>query len=194
MVIDLGGLPVGAGEVEFPLLVGLLRGYGMIPFGVRGGTKAQNKAAEAMELAILGETYTRAARSADAQSQSETGRRPARAQTRVRIEAQLQAGHAPGTLGSAHLRGRGRPLGGRPGELRGRIDGRWQHPRLRPPARARPRRHAGRGRRPDLHQDLQAELISVAGHYRVSENIPADLRGMPVQVYLDDKVLRIEKL
>jgi septum site-determining protein MinC len=43
-------------------------------------------------------------------------------------------------------------------------------------------------------QDLQAELISVAGHYRVSENIPADLRGVPVQVYLDDKVLRIEKL
>ena len=43
-------------------------------------------------------------------------------------------------------------------------------------------------------QDLQAELVSVAGHYRVSENIPADLRGMPVQVYLDQKILRIERL
>uniref|UniRef100_UPI0025CCAC13 septum site-determining protein MinC n=1 Tax=uncultured Lamprocystis sp. TaxID=543132 RepID=UPI0025CCAC13 len=42
--------------------------------------------------------------------------------------------------------------------------------------------------------DLQAELVSVAGHYRVSENIPADLRGVPVQVYLDQKILRIEKI
>jgi septum site-determining protein MinC len=43
-------------------------------------------------------------------------------------------------------------------------------------------------------QDLQAELVSVAGHYRVSENIPSELRGVPVQIYLDQKILRIEKL
>jgi len=43
-------------------------------------------------------------------------------------------------------------------------------------------------------QDLQAELVSVAGHYRISENIPPELRGVPVQIYLDQKILRIEKL
>jgi septum site-determining protein MinC len=43
-------------------------------------------------------------------------------------------------------------------------------------------------------QDLQAELVSVAGHYRVSENIPAALKGVPVQIFLDKEVLRIEKL
>ncbi|HYN78927.1 MAG TPA: septum site-determining protein MinC, partial [Lamprocystis sp. (in: g-proteobacteria)] len=59
VVIDLGAFPEGLGEVEFPLLVGLLRGYGMIPFGVRGGSKAQNVAAEAMELAILGDAFVR---------------------------------------------------------------------------------------------------------------------------------------
>ena len=42
--------------------------------------------------------------------------------------------------------------------------------------------------------NLQAELVSVAGHYRVSENIPPELKGMPVQIYLDHDVLRIEKL
>ena len=42
--------------------------------------------------------------------------------------------------------------------------------------------------------DLQAELVSVAGHYRVNENIPAELRGVPVQVYLDQNVLRIERI
>jgi septum site-determining protein MinC len=43
-------------------------------------------------------------------------------------------------------------------------------------------------------QDLQAELISVAGHYRVSENIPVELKGAPVQIFLDKEVLRIERL
>jgi len=43
-------------------------------------------------------------------------------------------------------------------------------------------------------RDLQAELVSVAGHYRVSENIPAELKGKQVQVFLDHEVLRIEPL
>jgi septum site-determining protein MinC len=43
-------------------------------------------------------------------------------------------------------------------------------------------------------QDLQAELISVAGHYRVSENIPAELKGKRVQVFLDHEILRIEPM
>jgi septum site-determining protein MinC len=43
-------------------------------------------------------------------------------------------------------------------------------------------------------RDLQAELVSVAGHYRVSENIPTDLKGRSVQVFLDHQVLRIEPI
>ena len=42
--------------------------------------------------------------------------------------------------------------------------------------------------------DLRAELVSVAGHYRVSENIPAELRGIPVQIFMEEQILRIEKL
>ncbi|MCC7279920.1 MAG: septum site-determining protein MinC, partial [Chromatiaceae bacterium] len=43
-------------------------------------------------------------------------------------------------------------------------------------------------------QDLRAELISVAGHYRISENIPEDVKGVPVQIFLDQDVLRVEKI
>jgi septum site-determining protein MinC len=192
VVIDLGGFPVGAGEVEFPLLVGLLRGYGMIPFGVRGGTKAQNTAAEAMELAILGEAYSRAARPADAKSKPASEQResrpapgsgpifklvtrPVRSGQRIyaaggdlSVIAPVSSGAELMADGNIHVYGplRGRAMAGMKGATDARI----------------------------FTQDLQAELISVAGHYRVSENIPADLRGAPVQVYLDDKVLRIEKL
>ena len=41
---------------------------------------------------------------------------------------------------------------------------------------------------------LHAELISVAGRYRVSENIPVTLKGVPVQIFLEQEILRIEKL
>jgi septum site-determining protein MinC len=43
-------------------------------------------------------------------------------------------------------------------------------------------------------QDFQAELVSIAGHYRVFEDIPADLRGKPVQVWLEGEKLLLARL
>jgi septum site-determining protein MinC len=205
VVIDLSAFPEDGGEVEFPLLVGLLRGYGMIPFGVRGGNKAQNAAAEAMELAILGEHETRATRAERGAAPEEPApsapaaaapavqldpaappragagaaftlvTRPVRSGQRVyaaggdlSIIASVSSGAELMADGNIHVYGplRGRALAGMKGNTDARI----------------------------FCQDLQAELVSVAGHYRVSENIPSELRGVPVQIYLDQKILRIEKL
>jgi septum site-determining protein MinC len=203
VVIDLGGFPKEGGEVEFPLLVGLLRGYGMIPFGIRGGTKAQNAAAEAMELAILGETESRGSRTERTEMPDQPAApaprprrgpveddqvaprrapapftlvtRPVRSGQRVyaaggdlSVIAAVSSGAELMADGNIHVYGplRGRALAGMQGNTDARI----------------------------FCQDLQAELISVAGHYRVSENIPAELRGIPVQIFLDQKILRIEKL
>jgi septum site-determining protein MinC len=201
VVVDLSGLPAGTGDVEFPLLVGLLRGYGMIPVGVRGGTPAQNRAAEAMELAILGDALARRPRSPSApkspeppqpapepaaESAPEQARpggnalftlvtRPVRSGQRVyaaggdlSVVAAVSSGAELMADGNIHVYGplRGRAMAGLKGNTGARI----------------------------FCQDLQAELVSVAGHYRVSENIPAALKGGPVQIYLDHEVLRIEKL
>jgi septum site-determining protein MinC len=38
-------------------------------------------------------------------------------------------------------------------------------------------------------QDFQAELVSIAGQYRVFEDIPAELKGRPVQVWLEGERL-----
>lgn len=43
-------------------------------------------------------------------------------------------------------------------------------------------------------QEFHAELVSIAGHYRVFEDIPADLRGKPVQAWLDGDKLLLKKL
>jgi septum site-determining protein MinC len=202
VVIDLTDLPAEAGEVGFPMLVGLLRGYGMIPVGVRGGSAAQHKAAEAMELAILGDAFVRRPPTAPAKSAPASAsaapkppppapekkpepRRPAAGFTLVTrpvrsgqrvyaaggdlsVVAPVSSGAELMADGNIHVYGalRGRAMAGLKGNLEARI----------------------------FCQDLQAELVSVAGHYRVSENMPAGLKGQPVQIFLDQDVLRIEKL
>jgi len=174
VVVDLGALADSDGEVGFPQLVGLLRGLGMIPIGVRGGTTAQHEAAQAMELAILSDgarpkgkgggdplptLITRPVRS---------GQRVYAAGGDLTVVAAVSSGAELMADGNIHVYGalRGRVMAG----LKGRTDARI------------------------FCQDLQAELISVAGHYRVSENIPASLKGQRVQIFLDHEVLRIEPL
>ena len=43
-------------------------------------------------------------------------------------------------------------------------------------------------------REFHAELVAVAGHYKVLEDIPADLRGKAVQVWLDGDQLKIAAL
>lgn len=43
-------------------------------------------------------------------------------------------------------------------------------------------------------QEFHAELVSIAGQYRVFEDIPADLRGHPVQAWLEGDKLLLKKL
>ncbi len=43
-------------------------------------------------------------------------------------------------------------------------------------------------------REFHAELVAVAGHYKVLEDIPAELRGKPVQVWLDAGQLKLAAL
>jgi septum site-determining protein MinC len=40
---------------------------------------------------------------------------------------------------------------------------------------------------------LEAELVSIAGHYLVSEQLPAGMQGFPVQIALVDEQLTITR-
>jgi septum site-determining protein MinC len=42
--------------------------------------------------------------------------------------------------------------------------------------------------------DLQAELISIAGNYKVSEDLDVTVRNKPVQIYLQDQALIIKDI
>ena len=201
VVIDLAELSESDADVGFPQLVGLLRGLGMIPVGVRGGSPRQNEAAKAMELAILGEAtkarprealetdivpVERGAAAPPSRAKKQAGNgsggrvstlidRPVRSGQRIyaaggdlTVVAPVSSGAELMADGNIHIYGtmRGRVIAGLKGDAAARI----------------------------FCRDLQAELVSVAGHYRVSENITAELKGKQVQVFLDHEVLRIEPL
>ncbi|MEA3638602.1 MAG: septum site-determining protein MinC [Lamprobacter sp.] len=194
VVIELSALPSADEDVGFPQLVGLLRGLGMIPIGVRGGSAPQHEAAKAMELAILSDTAKPprsetgedvalgmpvAGPSDDTQIGVEPGShfidRPVRSGQRVyaaggdlTVIAAVNSGAELMADGNIHVYApmRGRAIAGLHGDTKARI----------------------------FCSDLQAELVSVAGHYRVSDSIPANLKGCRTQVFLDHDVLRIEPL
>lgn len=42
--------------------------------------------------------------------------------------------------------------------------------------------------------DLQADLVSIAGYYIINEDLPADMRNAAVQIYLQGDQLKIESL
>jgi septum site-determining protein MinC len=213
VVIDLTRLPDV--RLDFPLLVGLLRGLGMLPIGVRGGSETHKETARLMDLAILSQGGKRSAAipgepAADAPSAPKRATaaatakeqppkeapaaqpaaaapapeperagkvvtRPVRSGQRVYaaggdliVLAPVSAGAELMADGHVHVYGalRGRALAGVKGNTDARI----------------------------FCHDLRAELISVAGHYRVSENLEAAHVGRPVQIYLREGRLIIEAL
>jgi septum site-determining protein MinC len=84
------------------------------------------------------------------------------------VAATVGAGAEVIADGSVHIYGalRGRALAGALGETRARI----------------------------FCREFHAELVSIAGHFKVLEDIPPALRGRPVQVHLDGEALLIEPL
>jgi septum site-determining protein MinC len=185
VVIDLNAIPDA--NIEFPMLVGLMRGHGMIPVGVRGGTSAQHEAAEVMGLAVLADgrqsrtapqskpTVVPIKPSPTTEILTTLVNRPIRSGQRIYakggdliILGQVSSGAEVMADGHIHVYAslRGRALAGVTGNENARI----------------------------FCRDLQAELISVAGHYRISENIDTKLRDQPVQIYLEERILRIDTL
>lgn len=184
VVIDLSEL---RDPVDFTALVALLRQYQLIPVGIRHGSEAQCTAALAAGLPLL--PKQRAVKRPDTAPEPQAPEKPIRKCTRTRIHHKpVRSGqqlYAPdgdliiiGTVsggaevlaaGNVHVYGplRGRALAGVHGDSQARI----------------------------FCSSLEAELISVAGNYRVLEK-PEDIAKLhqPVQIYLDNEHLIIRPL
>lgn len=192
VVIDLRALEpdenapqkVGLARLRLGPLVDLLKTRGLVPVAVRGGAKGRLEEARAAGLGILEWDRSGPAKKAPretgpaADPEPRAGQ-PAAYQGSLMLQQPLRAGqivYAEGADaivlaavntgaeliadGNVHVYGalRGRALAGARGNDQARI----------------------------FCQKLEAELISVAGVYVSADDIPADKRGKPAQIYLRD--------
>lgn len=182
LVIDLSGVQDMELGAEFAMMIGLIRGYGLIPVAIRGGSAAQREQARLMELAVLPE--------------SRPGKRPAQAAT-----AAPTAGRSPAKIVDAPVRS-GQRVYARGGDLvlLGAVSSGAEvvadgHVHAYAPVRGR----VMAGVQGDTAArifcvDLSAELVSIAGRYRVSEDLERRHTGRPVQVSLEGDALVIQPL
>jgi len=183
MAIDLHDLPEPENAIDFSALVRSMRSCGLVPLGVQGGSEWQQQAAKQAGLAVLPDSPRQLAQPKPPASKPPAAEptyaklvdAPVRSGQRIHavggdlvVLAQVSAGAEIVADGNIHVYGtlRGRALAGLQGNPACRI----------------------------FCQDLQAELVAIGGHYKISENIDESIRGLPVQVYLKDNALIIEKI
>ena len=182
VVIDLTRMAEHDGKIDFALLVGLMRGYGMVPVAVQGGSAQHQEMAQFLELAVL--SNNKSAKPAPVASRQNpdyksvsaklvtspvrSGQRVYAAGRDLIILASVSSGAEVIADGNIHIYGalRGRALAGVKGNREARI----------------------------FCQKLHAELVAVAGQYRVSEQLEASRLGLPAQIRLSENKLLIEKL
>lgn len=182
-------------DLDFASLTALLRKLHLVPVGVRHATPEQQDAAIAAGLAILqGGSKSEPIVAPKPQINTDTApvlqtaatpaptatakivHQPVRSGQQIYAKggdlvllAPVNAGAEVLADGNIHIYAplRGRALAGVAGDVNARV----------------------------FTHSLEAELVSVAGHYRIFEQQPAaDVHGKPVQIYLDNERLIIAPL
>jgi septum site-determining protein MinC len=190
LVLDFQEINKQGHDIDISELTSIIRKAGLLPIGLRGGNVQQNK--QALELLIPVYSIHSVGVSAETQKQKtiapapepetdlETDvattliTQPIRSGQRIYargdlvILAQVSAGAEIMAEGNIHVYNtlRGRALAGVRGNTEARI----------------------------FCFDLQAELISIAGNYKVSEDLDEAVRNKPVQIYLQDQALIIKDI
>jgi septum site-determining protein MinC len=196
VILDFGGLAACPTAAEVNALADALRQAGVKPVGIAYGTSEIDALSRATGLPLLAKfraSYERSEPAPPAPVVETPAAAPAPAPKAVPAEpglvhvhpvrsgqqvyaqqrdltvcATVGAGAEVIADGSIHIYGalRGRALAGAQGNEKARI----------------------------FCREFHAELVAVAGHYKVLEDIPKELRGKPVQIWLDNEELRIAAL
>lgn len=195
VIIDLKTVSGRHDLPSFSVLVELLLEHGLVPVGVRNGSEAQHQAATGAGLALLRERggiqndqqpsrQTKSVQKRNAESDRTIRPAPQRSKLVVRPVRSGQQVYAvngdlvviaPVSVGSElladgciHVYGplRGRALAGMNGDESARI----------------------------FCQSLEAELIAIAGHYQINEELAPELKGKPAQIWLENQRLMISPI
>ncbi len=180
-------------ELNLPLLVDAIRNAEILPIGVRGGTQEQKQIAKDLLLPVMSvqnknkttnlqvskkeaKLTTPPPSEKDEPTVIETTiiNQPIRSGQLIYVKgdltitAQISPGAEIMAEGNIHIYStlRGRALAGVQGNENACI----------------------------FCSDLQAELVSIAGNYRISEDIEESVRNTPVQIYLNKQALIIKNI
>jgi septum site-determining protein MinC len=186
-VLDLKGAAEFTREAEFAEAREILRRHTLALIGIQNAAPVQADAASAAGLASFAPNATQPTRPrpaeaaptlqpppAPAESKSRLITQPVRSGTQIYargadlvVTAPVSAGAEIMADGNIHVYAplRGRALAGASGDPGARI----------------------------FCSRLEAELVSIAGHYLVSDQIPPEHRGLSVQIALVDDRLTIER-
>jgi septum site-determining protein MinC len=196
VVLDLKGVEEFAREAEFAEAKEILRRHTLTLIGIQNAAPVQADAAAAAGLAGFAPNATQPSRPRLAEAAPGAGQpgageapqghavpsaaksrlitQPVRSGTQIYVRgadlvvtAPVSAGAEIMADGNIHVYAalRGRALAGAGGDAEARI----------------------------FCSRLEAELVSIAGHYLVSDQIPPEHRGLPVQIALVDDRLTIER-
>jgi septum site-determining protein MinC len=183
-VIDITDSHVEMADRDLAVAVGAIRGYGLVPVGVRGGSKTFQEQARLLELAVFSDNR-RTVKKEPQKTQPPPSTTTTVVATKV-VDTPTRSGqrvYAPGDLvllapvssgaevvanGSIHAYTsiRGRVLAGVRGDEQAAI----------------------------FCKDLRAELVSIAGRYKVSEDLESRFTGRLVRVTLLGDALVFNKL
>jgi len=184
VVFDLQPLNKQSLAIDIEELIAIIRQSKLLPIGIRGGTPEQIATALSLHIPVYS-LHNNLAQDNQKAKKIEAITEPAiaanmlishpvRSGQRIyssgdlTVTAQVSAGAEILAEGNIHVYGslRGRALAGVQGDTQARI----------------------------FCFDLQAELISIAGNYKISEDLGNDVRGKPVQIYLQENSLIIKDL
>jgi septum site-determining protein MinC len=188
VVFDLQEINEEELEIEIAPLVDMIRRAGLLPIGIRGGNEKQIEAALSLNIPTFSIHHSLFATQKKSGSISPSAQetiatpkiesstlitQPIRSGQRVYasgdliVLAQVSAGSEIFAEGNIHVYNtlRGRALAGVQGNTEARI----------------------------FCFDLQAELISIAGHYKTSEDLDKSIHNKPVQIYLNEHSLIIKE-
>lgn len=177
VAIDISQLPIDDVVNDLVIVVGMLRGHGMIPVGVRGAAAEQHDQIAALELALM----PAARRAVAARPQPVAGAPAATAQTLI-VEEPVRSGQRCYARGGDLIL-----LAGVSSGAEVMADG---HIHAYGPLRGRAMAGvAGNTAACIFCRELGAELISIAGRYRVSENLESRYLGRAVRIALSGESL-----
>lgn len=181
VIIDCAGLAELNGDFDLPGTVGVLRAAGLAPVGIQGADASYDALVQELHLGVFASVRQNPSKSAPvrpvpaASTEALIVDKPVRSGQQIYARGRdlvVTAPVGPGAEviadGNVHVYAplRGRALAGATGNECARI----------------------------FCHELRAELVSVAGLYRVSEDLPENVLGAPVQIRLDGRQLVIESI